>query len=218
MARHVPHLYLPGRWDGELIGVEEAIRQHLEKVLRRGAPSPVTYTDGVGRVGRGVYDRGFVRRGEEHSVARPGRIINIAVAPPKNKGRIRFIVEKLAELGVDRLIWLETSRSEGRSPRREKSRAWARAALEQSQGAWLLEVVGPVLLSEVSQYGTPVFADRSGMEVAAIDDIVDPVLCVGPEGGFEAAEIPTDVIKVRLSPQLLRVETAAVVGAVLLGS
>ena len=217
MPRHVPHLYLSGRWNHELIRVEEAVRHHLDKVLRMGAPSPVTYTDGAGRVGKGVYDRGFVRRGQEHTVERPLRLINIAVAPPKNKGRIRFIVEKLAELGVDRLIWLETTRSEGRSPSREKSGAWARSALEQSQGAWLLEVVGPVLLSEVNHYGTPVFADRHGVEVAEIDDIVDPVLCVGPEGGFEPAEVPAEAIKVRLSPQILRVETAAVVGAVLLG-
>ncbi len=215
MAKHVPHLYLPGPYRGERIGTDETIRRHLEKVLRSEGPLRVTYTDGSGLSGKGVYDDGWVLRGKERTEPPPPPV-TIAVASPKNRNRARFIVEKLVELGVGRLLWLETERSEGRTPRIEKASAWAQAALEQCRGSWMLEVVGPVAVGEVADFGTVIVADKDGVAVADLDLADESVLCVGPEGGFTFDELPTGATRVKLGQNVLRVETAAIVGAALL--
>lgn len=215
MARHVPHLYLPPPYDRTRIGVVEATRVHLEKVLRNSGQLKITYTDGAGLLGKGLYSGGWVEREYERHVERPDPV-TIAVAPPKNKNRARFVVEKLAEIGVARLLWLTTLHAEGRMPRVEKSSSWAQAALEQSQGAWLMEVAGPVAVSEVGQFGSVLMADRGGAEIDTVAIGDDAILCIGPEGGFGPEEIPETVTKVRLGNNVLRVETAALVGAVLL--
>ena len=112
MAKHIPHLYVPGPYAPGRIGVVEATRIHLEKVLRNSDPIEVSYTDGAGFVGKGVYSGGWIQRGREsvHERANP---VTIGVAPPKNKSRARFVVEKLAEIGVARLLWL-AARHNGR--------------------------------------------------------------------------------------------------------
>lgn len=215
MSSHTPHLYLPGPWSGGRIDLGQDERRHLEKVLRLPLRADVTYTDGAGQVGSGVFDGDGIQRGSERLLSRHSAL-TIAVAPPKNTSRLRFVVEKLAELGVARLLWLATEYSEGRAPRSEKALAWSKGALEQSRGSWLMDISGTVMIEELNRFGAPVFADHGGGSVDDLGSIANPVLCVGPEGGFAAEEIPEDAIRLALGTTILRVETAAVVGAALL--
>lgn len=215
MARHIPHLYVPGPYAPGRIGVVEATRVHLERVLRNSGPLEVSYTDGSGLVGSGLYSAGWIQRERETSYERKNAV-TIAVAPPKNKSRARFIVEKLAEIGVARLLWLESARSEGRVPRVEKSASWAQAALEQSRGCWLMEVAGPVAVADIPRFGTVLLADRDGADIDDIELPADAILCVGPEGGFAPDEFLESVVRVSLGGSVLRVDTAALVGAALL--
>lgn len=216
MARHTPHIYLVTPWQPQALDVDVTAQRHLEKVLRIGESAPVTYTDGQGRIGEGVYEAGSIWRGTEKRVARGAASLTVAVAPPKTASRVRFIVEKLTELGVERLVWLQTARTEGRPPSAEKAAAWVRAALEQSRGAYALSVEGPVSLAEVDAFGSVLYADKAGRPVGDIGVLDKPVLCVGPEGGFAEQEIPADATRVCVAAQVLRVETAAIAGAVLL--
>jgi 16S rRNA (uracil1498-N3)-methyltransferase len=216
VARHVPHIYVPRPWEAEQIDVDDVARRHLEKVLRVGGPFAVTYTDGAGLVGEGVFERGRIERGPEQTVSPRSSSLTLAVAIPKSTSRVRFVVEKLSELGVDRLVWLQTEHTEGRPPRMAKAGEWARAALEQSGGAFMMQIEGPVPISRVYRYGSVLFADRTGSPVGELGSVDSPVLCIGPEGGFSDDEFPTDAIRVRLAQSVLRVETAAIAGAVLL--
>jgi 16S rRNA (uracil1498-N3)-methyltransferase len=189
---------------------------HLEKVLRRSDVSAVTYTDGAGLVGSGVYAQGWIERGAESHESAPKRSVTIAAAPPKSTNRVRFLVEKLGELGTSRLVWLETAHTEGRPPRAEKAAAWAQAALQQSQGSWLMETGESMTISAVGRFGTVVVADRTGPGAGELECDEDIVLCVGPEGGFGPDEIPGQVATLKLSERVLRIETAAIAGAALL--
>ncbi len=154
----------------------------------------------------------IVVRGDEHRVERPFPQLTIAVAPPRVADRSRMIVEKLAELGVDGLVWLMTDRGEGRPPRRDRYDAWARAALEQSKGAWLLDVrVGAGPEGPWPDEARVVVCDPGGE--SALDSLAgdQPILgLVGPEGGFAPTELPTDARLVSLGDRVLRVETAAI--------
>lgn len=213
MARHQPHLLLPATGGDGVIEVDEATRRHMEKVLRYPDGGVVSYTDGAGLLGAGSWQSGAVVRAQERRLER-ARILTVAVAPPHSASRVRFLVEKLAELGVARLLWLNASRGEGKPPKAEKAGAWARSALEQSRGVWLMAIAGPVSIAELEDWGTPVFADLGGSEW--LPGVDDPVLCIGPEGGFDPGEIPDSAPRLHLGDTVLRVETAAIVGAVLL--
>lgn len=215
MARHIPHLYLAGPWHDDRIDLNADVRQHLEKVLRMQTPAAVTYTDGAGLVGEGTLEGPFISRGAEKKLVRIAPL-TVAVAPPKNKSRLRFVVEKLAEMGVERLVWLRTNHTEGKPPSHEKATGWSVAALEQSRGAWRIEIVGPVSIDEIAEFGDLVVADPDGGEVQGFRSGADVVLCIGPEGGFSDGEIPDAAQRVSFGPTVLRVETAAVVGAALL--
>lgn len=212
MMAHIPHLYIGGSWDGASLYLSPEQTHHLDKVLRIGGGSrTVTYTDGRGRVGRGEYRAGEVARGEESTVGRPSAL-SMAVAPPASRDRCRFLVEKVAELGVARLRWLRTRHGEGKPPSLERVRSWAVGALEQSRGAWLTETEAEMVgLGDLER----------PLAVAAPGGDTEPIefrtIAIGPEGGWDPAELPSDAGLVDLGLTILRVETAAIVAAARFG-
>ncbi len=218
---HVPHVYVPRPWADDALAVDERERRHLERVLRLEPGAPVSYTDGDGIVGEGRYTAGAIHRGEEEEIPLLSRALTMAVAAPRQVDRARFVVEKLGELGVERLTWIESGLGEGRPPRPEKSRAWAVAALQQSRGPRLLQIDGPATIAGVVEQlpGAVILVAVPGagpLEAAVATAAEDVVMCIGPEGGFRADDLPPGAIEVGLGPRILRTETAAVVAATLI--
>ncbi len=206
--RHVPHLYLPPPWPDGPVEPPSGTVRHLGIVLRLADGAPVTYTDGRGTIGSGRWIDGVVARGDEQHVADPSSLV-LAVAAPRRVERLRFVVEKLAELGVPTLRWLATERAQGRLPRPDKVQAWVIGALEQSRGAHLMDVSGPVGWRELPR--PLVVAHPGGRRLADIE--APATIAIGPEGGFSDGEIPQDAEPVDLGERILRVETAALVAA-----
>jgi 16S rRNA (uracil1498-N3)-methyltransferase len=196
--------------------------RHLRKVLRRADGATVSYTDGDGTLGVGVYVDGRLNRGEETVATHPSPEIVVAVAPPRSIDRTRFLIEKAAELGVDEVRWLETRHGEGRPPRHAKAHAWAVGALEQSRGAWLTAVSGPddqispaaLVGGGAPGHGAVLFAHPGAGPLrdtlAQLGSVPRVVIAVGPEGGFARDELPADATLVGLGEGVLRVETAAI--------
>lgn len=208
---HVPHLHLPGPWDRPEIELPAATAHHLLKVLRRPEGAPVTYTDGTGVTGSGTVHGSAVRRGEERDEPAPDPAVTLAVAAPRSADRSRYLVEKLAELGVNRLVWAITEHGQARPPKPAKAAAWAIAALEQSRAAHVLAVDGPSPLRELS--GPLWVADPEGGPPPAGSGPV--TVLVGPEGGLADGEAPAHARLVSLGRRVLRTETAAVAAAIL---
>ncbi len=212
--RHTPHLYLPAPWGGSEIPLDDDHVHHLRRVLRLSDGAALSYTDGTGTVGEGVLAHTSLLRGSEslHPIPRPE--VSVAVAPPRSPNRVRFLVEKLGELGIDRLIWLATRHGEGRPPTPAKAAAWARSALEQSRGAWLLVVEGPMKVEDLPNTPTLWVAERETNQPPSV--VKGGILVIGPEAGFAEGEIPATADRLSLGVRVLRVETAAVVGATVL--
>lgn len=203
--KHIPHVVVGAPWPDDEIGLSPVQWRHLTKVLRKHRGDTVTYTDGLGTRGLGTLSGQAVVRGEEVETPRPSDL-TVAVAPPANKDRQRFLVEKLAELGVARLVWLETSHGKDRVASSGKVFGWVLAALEQSQGAWLMEV-SQELVGIADLEGAVVVCHPGGASDPGSPDVV----VVGPEGGFAEDEIPEGSVTWDLGPTILRVETAAIV-------
>lgn len=209
MSRHVPHLVVSAPWEGQKLGLSVVQWRHITKVLRMKSGQAVTYTDGLGTIGKGILGPQLIDRGEEETVPRP-RDLTVAVAPPANKDRQRFLVEKLAELGVARLLWLETKHGQERVANSAKVFSWVLSAVEQSRGAHLMETSADVLRLE-DLTGRLVVCHPGG-DTAAPGEA--DVVAIGPEGGFADDEIPQGARLWDLGPTVLRVETAAIVAAV----
>jgi len=206
--KHVPHLVIGAPWEEEEdLSVSIVQWRHLTKVLRMKRGNQVTYTDGLGRVGRGELGHMTIERGEEWFVEREHEL-DVTVAPPSNKDRQRFMVEKLSELGVARLQWLRTELGKNRIQPPPKVFSWVLAAVEQSRGAWLMEV-STSLVGWDDLEGEVVVCDLDGGRSTP----TARTIVVGPEAGWAEGEIPEEHSRWSLGTNVLRVETAAIIAA-----
>lgn len=206
--KHIPHLVVPVPWEDARLQLSVVQWRHLTKVMRLKSGQDVTYTDGLGVIGEGVLGHQMIERGGERRVDRPTDI-TVAVAPPANKDRQRFLVEKLAEVGVARLIWIETAHGKNRVANPDKVFSWVHAAVEQSRGAYLMEVSDDLVAID-DLPGRLVFCHPGGETTPGDADTV----VIGPEGGFAAGELPENARLWDLGPTIMRVETAAIAAAI----
>jgi 16S rRNA (uracil1498-N3)-methyltransferase len=145
--------------------------------------------------------------------------VTVAFVPVKGE-RPEWVVQKLTETGVDRIVVLESLRAvvrwEGEREVRalERLRRVAREAAAQSRRAWLPEVVGVMDLHALSVRLGP-----AALAVAQLGGdpptMAVPAVAVGPEGGWDPSETAGHCL-VGLGPTVLRAETAAVAAGLLL--
>lgn len=209
--RHIPHLLVPGPW-GERLSIDTEQERHLTTVLRLAPGAAVSYTDGAGTTGEGVFGEGGITRGREQTVGRPPDL-HLVVAAPRQKDRVRFLVEKVAELGATSLRWIRTDRSQVPAPSPARTRAWADAALEQSRGSWRLEI-GETDWSELeTSEDRLLVAEPGGVPLSV--ELLPATLVIGPEGGLTQKETPNRGEAVTLGDRILRTETAAMAAVAL---
>lgn len=188
-------------------------QHHLFDVLRARTGETVTVTDGRGRwqacavVGRDLDPS------DEIVVETPRtRPLTIGFAIPK-RDRPEWIVQKLTELGVDRIVLLHAERSVVRwdgargAAKTAKLGRVAREALQQSRGVFMPVIDGPLPVAELLPEA--LIAEPGGRPIEAADSCV----LIGPEGGWSDGEIADARDRVCLGQTVLRVETAAVVCA-----
>lgn len=211
---------------GALLELDSSEAHHLQ-VRRVGSGERVRLLDGRGGVGTGVVSlnrkQARVEVIEASQVERPA-MLALAVGGG-DRDRFGWLVEKAAELGATDLLPLETERTLNVSTRVrpahvEKLQARAFEAIKQSGAAWAPAVHPPVTLSEVlATPGLKLVAEQGSLPLAQFTVDQEITCLIGPEGGWTARE--TDLLAekgctfVRLSPHVLRFETAALALAVL---
>jgi len=213
--------------DGHLFYVEDlaaptldaADHHHAARVLRLREGEVLTLGDGAGRWRRARWSSaGPEVDGEVQEEPEPTAVLNVGFALVKG-AKPELVVQKLTELGVDRILPFVAERSVvrldgARSARaHERLVATARAAGMQSRRARLPEIGDLCSFADlVAGEPTAVLADRGGRAIEAGDRVV----LVGPEGGWSAAERAAGRDSVAVADGVLRAETAAIaVGVVL---
>jgi 16S rRNA (uracil1498-N3)-methyltransferase len=216
---------------------------HLAKVLRLRAGEEVIVSDGAGHWARTTWSGGGPTDGPSAEAApltalagAPGPggdgglqfepaaspALTVAFAPTKGE-RPEWVVQKLTELGIDRIIPLVCARSVVRwSGTRghdavARLRRVAREAAGQCRRVWLPEVSEVFPFDALARLGTPgevVLAQLSGDPPAAAQRVV----AVGPEGGWSADELTSGLPTVGFGLSVLRAETAAVTAGALMVS
>lgn len=207
--------------------------RHLARVLRLRPGEAVTAADGRGAwrpYAVASVAGGSVRleaRGPERVEPRlrPG----LAVAFALTKGdKPELAVQKLTELGVDRILPVLAERSVARpDPDRAATAAarWRRVAEEaarQCRRARLPDVADLAPLASLDGHPGLVVADRAGASPSglAVPPGGELLVVVGPEGGLAPAEVERlrPWARLNLGAHVLRAETAALAAGAVLGA
>jgi 16S rRNA (uracil1498-N3)-methyltransferase len=209
---------------------------HLLHVMRAAIGDEVTLFDNSGVEFRAVVEQSSRSAVELRIVDRieVGRelpfALAVGVALPKGD-RQKWLVEKLTELGVTKLVPLSTARgvAQPTDSALDRLRRAAIEAAKQSGRNRLLDVASPQdwrewIESHLLKFSGPqsdvelrlLLAHPGGDPISAFDLAVSrpTAITIGPEGGLTDDEVAAATAagwnRVGLGPRILRVETAAV--------
>ena len=217
---------------GSTVTLDNDQARHATKVLRLSAGDRVQLIDGKGRIAQATLagddprsTQCLIQSIETAQAPRP--VIELATAIPKGP-RGDAMINDLAQLGVDRLIPLQTQRSVVH-PRPAKLERFAKAAAEaakQSGRAWFMQIDDTTTLSDALACGAELklVADPYAQPVDDLPGRLNSVstarVVVGPEGGLTDEELAlardAGFVPWRYSPNVLRIETAAAAAVAIL--
>ena len=216
---------------GQRTPLEESEVHHL-KVRRADEDENVEVLDGAGLSGTGVLVRAGAKwlveiRSAERKPSQPELTLAVAAG---DRERFTWMAEKAVELGVTRLVPLETARTAGvasriRQSHIEKVRRVVLEATKQCGAVWAPTVEQPVSITQFLAGplgGNGWLADPAGATPAAELDNTPLTILVGPEGGFSPEEreaiLAAGYQAVALGLNTLRFETAALAAAAVASS
>lgn len=219
--------------EGKIIIADKSKAHHLKDVLRLRQNDKVSVCDEKGN----VYDciirdlSGAVELDikEKHSASlKKGPTLTIACAIPK-KAKFDEIVDKLTQIGVDKIVPIETERvivrwdSQKKALQKKRWEKIAFSAAEQSQrnNLPIIEEIKDIrqVFEGSGNYDLKLIPAligrrRSLKEVLRKSKSKSILVLIGPEGDFSQQEIElakkAGFIPVTLGSQVLRVDTAAV--------
>lgn len=216
-VRSAAHLFVA---ELERPEIAEVDRHHLERVLRLRAGETVTVSDGRGGLRVCTYVEGGSLEpvGDASVEPPPSPSIGVGFALVKSE-KPEWIVQKLTELGVDRIVPFVAARSivrwdEAKAARNlERLRRVAIEAAMQSRRRWLPTIEAVASFADVAAGEGVALADADGEPPS----LARPTILVGPEGGWSDAErVAGSGRFVRFGRTVLRAETAAIAAGVLL--
>jgi 16S rRNA (uracil1498-N3)-methyltransferase len=213
--------------DGASITLDADEAHHLE-VRRILDGTAARALDGVGGLGLGHLHHDGVawQFAVEMTVIEPRPAPTVLAVGAGDRDRFLLVAEKCAELGVTRLIPVETQLTRSVESRvREATIAKAgrrvREACKQAGNAWLPEIDPVRTLDELGAVAPGLqwwLADGRGDPIPELSTQQPVGWLIGPEGGLTeeeiaAAEQGLGATKVSLGRHVLRFETAAIVAA-----
>ena len=193
-------------------------RHHLERVLRLRPGDHLTVGDGAGRWRPCRFGDRIEPVAAAVAVEAPRVEVAVGFAVLKG-GRSEHIVQKLTELGVDRIVPFAAERSVVRwdeakaAGQVERWRRVAREAVMQCRRPWLPHLEPVRAFGDLDLSGAAL-AVPGGRALAPGENFV----LIGPEGGWTGTELAAATRHVGLGPHVLRAETAAVAAASVLGA
>ncbi|MGC8864446.1 MAG: RsmE family RNA methyltransferase [Bacteroidales bacterium] len=209
------------------IMLDEEESRHAQKVLRLQPGDEMQVTSG-----RGYHYRGHIMgiKGKNLEVwlteaealfdfDRPR--LHLAISPLKNPDRLEWLVEKATEMGVYKITFIQTQRTEKPRVNLERLKRLSVAALKQSLGAWLPILEGPLRFNELfsrAEEGEKFIAWCEGENSLLWEQLSgqkNAIILIGPEGDFtpeEAMEAQRRGFQpISLGQHRLRTETAGLV-------
>jgi 16S rRNA (uracil1498-N3)-methyltransferase len=222
-----------------IVVLDQDETRHIRDVLRARAGDHVNVFDGEGREYSCRID----------SIQRRETILNIIgeAAPKSQESNLRmtlatamlkgekfdFVVQKSVELGVTEFVPLQTVRSELKfKDEQRRIERWRKIALEASKQcgrATLMKIRPPIRFAQFadefcsgSENGQTciLFSEIGGERLDSVAAAGEIVCAIGPEGGWDDAEVACAAKQgfriITLGGRILRAETAAITATALL--
>lgn len=209
--------------------MSEEESNHAVRVLRLKEGQDITIVDGKGQsviaeiTNANKKKLGFNIK-ESYKEEFPKRHIHIAIAPTKNMDRFSFFVEKVIEIGIEKITPIRTKNSERKVLNIEKVRKNAISALKQSGNLFLPEIeeltdYQDFISNKIEKAQCFIAHCEEDGEKKELKNEIDleknVVILIGPEGDFTPEEInlakQNTFLPVSLGASRLRTETAGIV-------
>lgn len=206
----------------------ESDSQHAIRVLRMKEGDHLEAIDGKGHLFECVIVDPHSKHTAVEIVSRCDQPLSwtqniaVAVAPTKHLDRMEWMVEKLTEIGVNRIIPIRCRRSERKELKTERLEKIAISAMKQSLKSVLPEIMPMTPIKEViMDYGDRqrfvAYCDRDTPRIDlpfVYAPMSDVIIMIGPEGDFSPEEIKMALEcgwqPITLGDNRLRTETAAI--------
>lgn len=208
------------------VTLDEPASKHVIQVLRMQEGERMMLTNGKGlRVSGTIVvperKRCGIRIDSVEAVNERPHKLTLAISFTKNNSRNEWLIEKVTEMGIERIIPILSSRTEKEKFNHSRLEGILISAMLQSQQCFLPELMEPVALnkffSHVEDNAQKLIAhcieeeSRTSL-IAALQPAKNTVVLIGPEGDFTRAEIDLCLEKgfspVSLGANRLRTETA----------
>lgn len=203
---------------------------HCIKVLRNKKNKKINLTDGEGN----LYESKILNISKQKcEIELPKKIKNekqkiishIVIAPTKSFSRIEWAVEKLTEIGINKISFIYTNNSERRELKVERLQKKSISAMKQSKSVFKPVIENIIslnnLLEKYEKYENKFVADiKSKKTLNKIKTEGNSIFLIGPEGDFTTEEMKKISIngftKITLGNKVLRTETAAIMAGYLI--
>ncbi len=200
--------------------------RHCVQVLRHQSGDEILILDGNGGKHHAILDQVSknsctfeVKRSEK--TPPKSFSIHLAITPTKNADRMEWLIEKLSEVGVDEITFIQTSHSERKKQRLDRLEKKAISAMKQSGNPFKLKINEMITLETFLKSN-----DTDQRFIAHVDpshpylaEVAKPksasTILIGPEGDFSQEELRlatnNEFKPVSLGTNTLRTETAGFV-------
>jgi 16S rRNA (uracil1498-N3)-methyltransferase len=201
--------------------------KHCVRVLRKTNGDSIHITDGQGFFYEATITKADTHQCEFYITKKTPEqprsySIHIAISPTKNTDRLEWFVEKVVELGVDKITFVECKNTERPYVKLDRMEKVARSAMKQSLKASTPVLQGLMKVTDLlksSTEKTKLIAYVDPLNNTHLKAFAKPessyLILIGPEGDFSSQELnfalEKDFIKVSLGPSRLRTETAGMV-------
>ncbi len=225
---HLQQLFYSTRISGDKLYLTDQEAAHCSLVLRKRIGDIIQVIDGKGKlykcgidiVGKREVECTILNIEEKEKSTN----LSLAIAPTKNRDRLEWLIEKVVEIGVEEVFFINTERTERSKINMERTQKKAVGAMKQSL-RFYLPSFSEISFQDIIQkeHKSPYIAHCiDGYQMENLRDLVksDEILVlIGPEGDFTPEEVEAALAKgfksLGLGESRLRTETAAIAAAVL---
>jgi len=209
---------------GEKISLNEVQCHYLHKVMRRGVGNLIN----IFNKNDGECECKIVEISAKKCVILPEVLVKsyvqsrqvVCVFSLIKQKNIELIIQKCTEIGVFRFIPLKTERSSSENINIPRLNGIAIEASEQCGRLDIPEISSPITINELEkmqgQGRVFILLNQNGTEFQKIQHNSDEIYIIsGPEGGFtenEINQLASFSKKVKISQNILRAETATILG------
>tara|TARA_B100000902_G_C27231281_1_gene874963 strand:- start:62 stop:739 length:678 start_codon:yes stop_codon:yes gene_type:complete len=205
---------------------------HCTKVLRNREKDIIYLTDGKGNLYESEIlkikkNQCDIRSIKKIKTLKKNKKNHVVISVIKSQNRLEWMVEKLTEIGIDEITFISTKHSERSNINYKRIDKKIISALKQCKSLFKPKINKLISVNDFLKYdfetSNKYIADLSSkIEMKKNKNHINSLIVIGPEGDFSKEELEDfkkkGYQKISLGNQVLRSETAAIVGGYLLMS